>query len=203
MLISHSINDQNCFISGWTDKSMLEFCDSLIEYFQNSSYKRPGTVNRPHAACEIDKKFKESTDCPLLKNSEMWFRYNDFLQKSVDNYIKQYPWCNNYAPWTIIENINIQYYKPSEAYHSWHTERGHAFLPDCVRHLVFMTYLNDVTDSGETEFFHQNIKVKPEKGLTLIWPADWTHTHRGIPSPSQEKFIVTGWFSFYSKESNE
>ena len=44
----------------------------------------------------------------------------------------------------------------------------------------------------------KKIKVKPEKGLTLIWPADWTFTHRGIPSP-QEQYIVTGWLSFDSK----
>jgi len=59
-----------------------------------------------------------------------------------------------------------------------------------------MTYLNDVTDEGGTEFFHQKLKVSPEKGLTLIWPVDWTHLHRGVPSPTQEKYIITGWFSF-------
>ena len=59
-----------------------------------------------------------------------------------------------------------------------------------------MTYLNDITDDGETEFFHQKIKIKPEKGLTVIWPADWTFTHRGIPSNTQVKYITTGWMSF-------
>ena len=29
--------------------------------------------------------------------------------------------------------------------------------------------------------------------MTLIWPADWTFTHRGVPSPTQEKIITTGW----------
>jgi len=38
--------------------------------------------------------------------------------------------------------------------------------------------------------------VQPRKGLTLIWPADWTHHHRGVVSPTQEKYIITGWFSF-------
>ena len=57
-----------------------------------------------------------------------------------------------------------------------------------------MTYLNNVTDKGETEFLHQKLKIKPEIGKTLIWPTDFTHTHRGIPSPTQEKYIVTGWF---------
>ena len=59
-----------------------------------------------------------------------------------------------------------------------------------------MFYLNDVEDEGETEFYYQKLKVKPKKGLTLIWPADWTHTHRGIPSKTQEKYIATGWYSF-------
>jgi len=40
------------------------------------------------------------------------------------------------------------------------------------------------------------LKVKPEKGLTLIWPADWTFTHRGIPSMSETKYIVTGWYNY-------
>jgi hypothetical protein len=56
-----------------------------------------------------------------------------------------------------------------------------------------------VLDQGETEFFHQKIKFKPEKGLTLIWPADWTFTHRGIASLSEEKYIATGWLSFVDK----
>jgi hypothetical protein len=59
-----------------------------------------------------------------------------------------------------------------------------------------MTYLNDVYKGGETEFFHQQFKVTPKKGLTLIWPADWTYTHRGIVAPVEEKIIVTGWWNF-------
>jgi hypothetical protein len=59
-----------------------------------------------------------------------------------------------------------------------------------------MTYLNDINDGGETEFLYQNIKIKPKKGLTLIFPADWTFTHRGIASSTEEKFIVTGWYNY-------
>jgi hypothetical protein len=58
------------------------------------------------------------------------------------------------------------------------------------------TSLNDVTDQGETEWFYQKVKVKPERGLTVFWPTDWTFIHRGIASPSQEKYIATGWYSY-------
>ena len=33
-------------------------------------------------------------------------------------------------------------------------------------------------------------------GKILCWPCDWTHTHRGIVSPTETKYILTGWFSF-------
>ena len=62
-----------------------------------------------------------------------------------------------------------------------------------------MTYLNDVEDGG-TEFYYQKLKTKAKKGLTLIWPTDFTHTHRGIVSKTKEKYIVTGWFTLTLKE---
>ena len=62
------------------------------------------------------------------------------------------------------------------------------------RALVYMTYLNDVSNGG-TEFLYQEFKTEARKGLTLIWPAEWTHTHKGIVSPDKEKYIITGWFN--------
>ena len=94
--------------------------------------------------------------------------------------------------------LNQFHYFQMKGFFKWHCERGVGSEPITSRHLVFMTYLNDVTDDGETEFFHQKLKIKPEKGLTVMWPADWTFTHRGITSPTQEKFIITGWFNYLS-----
>jgi hypothetical protein len=101
--------------------------------------------------------------------------------------------------WVISEPINIQKYNPGCCYKIWHAERTNSHPIYTKRHLVFMTYLNDVTDQGETEFLYQNVKVQPKKGRTLIWPADWTHTHRGIKSPTQHKYITTGWLSYVEK----
>lgn len=140
----------------------------------------------------VDVNKKESTDC-ILRDDVLFNAYLNKLKLCVNLYKSHYPFVDRYSPWGIIEPVNIQHYKPNTAYHAWHTERTNAYT---TRHMVFMTYLNGVTDGGETEFYHQNIKVKPEKGLTLIWPADWTFTHRGIPSTTQEKYVITGWFSY-------
>ena len=63
-----------------------------------------------------------------------------------------------------------------------------------------MTYLNDVDneDGGSTVFTHYDLKVQPKKGLTLIWPAEWTHAHKGELLVKSSKYIITGWMHFPS-----
>ena len=42
---------------------------------------------------------------------------------------------------------------------------------------------------------YQKLITPAKKGLTLIWPVDFTHIHRGQIC-NQEKIITTGWFYF-------
>lgn len=85
-------------------------------------------------------------------------------------------------------------------YSVWHAEQGDRDA--ATRALVWMVYLNTVEDGGETEFLHQKIKIKPTRGTLVLWPASYTHVHRGNPPYSEEKYIVTGWghFPLYTKE---
>ena len=57
-----------------------------------------------------------------------------------------------------------------------------------------MTYLNNVKNGG-TEFKYQKLKTEAKEGLTLIWPTDFTHTHRGLVA-KETKYIITGWYTF-------
>lgn len=193
---SHLINQKNNFISAYYSDTLLS--DSIVKYFFDYADKHPGTLNysgNDKQGPGINDKIKKSTDAQLLDENLCQSFYNE-LQKCVDLYIEQYPWCNKSSPWSSLSLPNIQYYKPNEGYFDWHSERSSAAHPHSSRHLVYMLYLNDVTDKGETEFYHQKLKIKPEKGLMVIWPADWTFTHRGVPSPTQDKLIVTGWFNY-------
>jgi hypothetical protein len=175
----------------------VSICDEIIDYHKNSNRKVPGLCGGKKYYPEI----KKSTDVILDFDSLVFRKYSEQLQNVVDLYISNFEFCNTYSGWTIIEHASIQHYLPEEGFKAWHTERCSSHSPSNNRHLVFMTYLNDVDDKGETEWFYQKIKVKPKKGLTVIWPADWTYTHRGIVSPTQEKYIITGWFSFFNKEN--
>lgn len=172
----------------------ISICDNLINYHKNSNRKVPGRVG----AGEIQADIKQSTDVALDLGAER-NTYTSLLQEVLEKYMSIFSYSNYYCPFKIIETINIQHYKPNEGFKAWHTERITDELPRSARHLVFMTYLNDVSTGGETEWFYQNLKVKPKKGLTVIWPADWTHTHRGIPAPKENKYIITGWFNYVAK----
>jgi hypothetical protein len=58
-----------------------------------------------------------------------------------------------------------------------------------------MIYLNDMPDGeAETEFFHQRRRIKPTAGTVVIWPAGFTHTHKGNTVLTQDKYILTGWY---------
>lgn len=140
----------------------------------------------------VDKSKKHSLDVTIVPNYSLLIQAE--VEKLVETYTYYYSLETHVPKLAVTTHFNIQQYPLNGAFHKIHADRG--FSPsDRDRELVFMTYLNDVHTGGETEFMFYKLKVKPKKGLTLIWPAGWTHLHRGLPSPTTEKMICTGWFT--------
>ena len=94
-----------------------------------------------------------------------------------------------------ITGWKLQKSEKGGGYYKWHSELP-IFYPhwNTVRERfgVWMIYLND-TDTGYTDFYHQNLSVKPETGKLVIWPAYHTHRHRANPDLKEDKYIITGW----------
>lgn len=187
----HEINSDNNFIMGWYAED-TSFCDELIDWH----IKDPHNIKASGAIYNgdniINKKIKESLDSAFSIDTLSWLKYGDVLSTCRDLYTKRYDYsiCAGYS---IKSPFNVQWYPVGGGYKSWHAERVINHPNTVARHLVFMTYLNDVDDGG-TDFFYQNSTIKAEKGLTIIWPADWTFTHRSQVSFTKEKYVATGWF---------
>ena len=127
--------------------------------------------------------------------SEPWGDYRKHLQVCLDNYFKEYPESDTLQnTFNIHENYNLQWYAKGGGFKSWHLENA-GNLASIHRHLVFMTYVDDVPNAG-TCFKYQEMTTPCQKGLTLIWPAGWTHTHKGQITEDHEKRIVTGWWNY-------
>ena len=178
----------------------LEICDKLVKWFHsNKKFHGSGKVGGADGTGVIDIKKKQSTDFTFdlekgVQKVQVIRDYVSELQVMLGRYLQLYAFADHVDPYKVIEPVNIQYYKPNEGFRAFHSERDMYRVKD--RFLVFQTYLNTVEDGGETEFFYQQYKCKAVKGKTLIWPVEWTHTHRGIVSPTEDKYILTGWYSF-------
>jgi hypothetical protein len=170
-----------------------DLCERIVEHFEKSEFmQRPGSSGEEG---EVNTDTKVSTDINF--EGPLVTEYAQQLNTFIEQYKAKYVYCDEgHDPWSIFPRVNIQRYRPGEYYKKLHCEHNGTSGPSARRHLVFMTYLNDVSDGGETLFYYQNLHIRPTKGLTLIWPADWTFTHCGLVSNSETKYIVTGWISY-------
>jgi hypothetical protein len=113
------------------------------------------------------------------------------LQRCFDAYTNQYDILQNLT--IRSTHIKIQKTNPGEGYHIWHCEQNNG--EQANRCLVWAIYLNDIEEAGETEFLYQKLRVPPKENTIIIWPAAFTHTHRGnVVHGKKSKYIVTGWF---------
>ena len=126
------------------------------------------------------------------KVSDIFF---DGLQKCYDDYTQHYSVLKNDR--IIGTAMKMQRTDPGGGYHIWHSEQGNGVHADRV--LVYMLYLNTLTqeEAGETEFLYQQRRVQPTENTVVLWPAAFTHTHRGnTVFGDRSKYIVTGWFYY-------
>ena len=116
------------------------------------------------------------------------------LNQAKTEYVNTYSFLKK-LDWRLCPLYNLQGYDGSEeGYFSLHNEHTGMYP---YRMLAWMIYLNDAV-SG-TEFPYQNKTITPKTGRTVIWPAGWTHPHKGVIPNEGLKYIATGWFYFLPK----
>ena len=171
-------------------------CRHLINLFNHDSRRLPGTVGT-----DIENHdWKKSTDlgCHLDRDDE-FSEYNDIVRegviKGLDLYTQKYHVLNEGAQFYIYPHYNIQYYGDGDGYFSSHIE--YMPWPDTsfiYRLLAWMINLNDAQCG--TEFILQKQILQAQTGNLSIWPAYWTHHHKGVCPNVGDKYIVTGWCTY-------
>ena len=191
--IPNTANSPN-FISSWMLND-TDMCDEIVNFFEANPVEQSiGTIGGG-----INESQKKTTDIsikPKLLEQEKYKIFNTYIKNLVNcfnDYKEQWPFLNTIKG-VEIGTFNLQKYSPGGHFSAVHTERGSSATMHRV--LAFMTYLNDVEEGGETAFHHYDINVKPKKGKTIIWPAEWTHAHSGGVVKKGSKYIVTGWIQF-------
>ena len=167
----------------------LHECESIIENFE--SITQVGTKTDEKRIDNQRDYTSVGGDLRLRKYSSVY----DTLTTSIREYRKKHLSIDVTGDWKEVNVFNIQKYDPGQCFDEEHCEHGPCNMSS-RRVLAWMIYLNDVTEGGYTRFPNQNRRFQPRRGDLLIWPAYFTHTHHGIVSKTQTKYIATGWFTF-------
>lgn len=184
------------------------FCNELINHFEMVSTNQVGSSGGMYNFNRMKKNSIDISSNLFEDHSPIIETFRLKLFQGISEMIKVHPFKYlTYVPtWSVYNDFNIQKYNPGQGFYRTHCEHGPTAKDGngmySNRILSWMVYLNDVTDKGGTHFPIQNITLKARAGDLYIWPAGWTHMHHGIPSPSQTKYIITGWVNFdYTEEA--
>lgn len=187
------------FIGVFSDVYPDGFCEHLIEEFERNKSFGSGSDRQSSGDLKHHKNdyqiFANSRNIDFDKfqgndTKNMFFRG---LQHCFDVYTNEF---SNLKDVKInCNNMKMQKTSTGGGYHVWHGEQGNG--DQASRGLVYMLYLNTLPDyaNGETEFLYQQRRINPVENTMVLWPAAFTHAHRGNPVYGDNaKYIVTGWF---------
>ena len=179
--------DSETFIAVYGNCLEKSQCDLIIEKFE-SALKR--TVTLSTSDNSIDRK-----DIALFSHAVAQVEniIVQVMNECLSKYREEYH-CLDSLVQISSDEIKLQKTEPRGGFHKWHCEA--ARVETAKRVLAWTLYLNDIPEGeGETEFVWQGVRIVPKAGNFAIWPAAFTHVHRGNPVYSCDKYIATGWFS--------
>ena len=162
----------------------VEDCNILIGEFEKAKQSSITTIHDPNM------RRKDTSFLLYDSNKDLNDDFNQILNKYITQYTDDFPLLKDYK--FVSFHNKMQETELSGGYHNWHCENNEIMTSSRI--LTWLFYLNDVDEGGETELLYQSIRVKPKAGRLVIFPAYFTHAHRGNPPISNTKYIATGWY---------
>jgi hypothetical protein len=178
------------FIGYYENKFSDKLCDKLIKVFDKAEKNNSIGFQENNSKHRIDKIIDLQSQDHLYP--DLVFNCNLLIFDCVKDYVNKYPTIKDIKPYN--PKLNLQKTIAGGGFHNWHYEKCESMMSfDSDRTLVWMVYLNDDFEGGETEFIYYQKRIIPKKGTVLIFPPGYTHTHRGGMVINREKYILTGW----------
>ncbi|MCY4148038.1 MAG: 2OG-Fe(II) oxygenase [Gammaproteobacteria bacterium] len=165
-------------------------CREMIRRFEaNPGQQVQGRIGQD---ASLEESIKRSTDL-RISGREDWRDIDEVLKHSLTQGLSAVSGLHPFFGANRFHDIgyNLQKTEIGDFYH-WHIDAGPGQF--AKRQLVAIWYLNDCSGpGGETEFYFQNVSVRPEEGTLVLFPPFWTHLHRGRTLESGIKYIATTW----------
>jgi 2-oxoglutarate-Fe(II)-dependent oxygenase superfamily protein len=189
---SASMLDLRRYIRWYDDALPREFCEQMVRSFNNLArfHVRNGRGYRQGLE---DSSWTELDVTPLTDAG-----FHGFFMHQIDQYLARY---NSELELTIPIPPTSKYAELRMKRYAANGEEKFQPHFDSInqvanRYLVFLWYLNDVDDGGETEFVDLGVKVQARTGRLLIFPPYWMYQHAGLVPRSSDKYIVSTYMLF-------
>lgn len=198
------MEDEN-FIGIYESVISEETCSKITRYFdlkfESDLKNNKNSIRFGENDDHVGKNFTRYDKHLFLEEKNPVYK---LLISSVENcfskYVEKY-WVSKNIDVSFRE-VKLQKTPIKGGFHTWHCEANNIESVD--RCIAWMIYLNDIPEGeGETEFLWQKLRVQPKVGTCLIWPAYFTHHHRGNTIFTKEKYIATGWGVYNDVELEE
>lgn len=182
-----------------------EFCDKVIDTWESLTKSKEEKDNhdwsevglRRDKAIFMDTTNEETSEVENSLRGEVNSGVVRGLMPKVESYLKDVGIFNEV--YCTVTGVKVQKYDHTRGggYYAFHSEQSSKTENYLSRLLVYTVYLNDVPEGeGETEFLNQGFRYQPSKGDLVIFPAFFTHIHRGNPVYTVDKYIATGWLNW-------
>jgi hypothetical protein len=169
-----------------------EVCQNIIKFGEDKIKANFGKVEDREKRkdisvfLEVHESYTKSKEYTIVNNA-IRMAFKEFC----DNFLISRDY-NNYT----LQSHKFQKGEAGGGFYKWHFEADGLDVKN--RAFTWMIYLNTIENGGCTEFIKNKteiIKIKPEVGKFVFWPAGETHMHRGEPDLQETKYILTGWIN--------
>lgn len=165
-----------------------EICRTIITRFNGDGSKWPGRIIAS-GGLSYEGDIKHSWDLEIVNDGpwqDIFQAINPPIQACLTDYIARSPILRAFD--LQGSGYKIQMYPKNEGYFRWHADAIGRSTGDRV--VAMVLYLNDVAQGGETEFYHQGIRIPPKAGYLALFPAGWNYMDCAHVPTSGDKYII-------------
>ena len=179
------------FIQTYDNALSKKECEILVNQFEKSDKK---FVGKTSGGYKPDQKKCMQLCVDLSDQNVVSTIVRPNLISCIEKYKKKYcDYLHYTSKWRYNNEASFQKYDGEEdGYKIWHCEH-HPGESCNKRIMAWMFYVNDAKCGTE---FYNSPTVKAKTGRCVIWPAFWTHIHKGVTPNIGLKYIITGWISY-------
>lgn len=183
-----------------------EYCAEVVQFFEDN----PQLQHTGESGGGLNTEIKDTTDLNMFYRPELMERYGNFIlskfNEVVEEMLARLPYQNVFNAVGRVFNDDTEYTtcqiqkynKGTGHYNAYHFETdSYGTTP---RLFVFILYLNDVEEGGETELLYEQSFTKPKTGRVIVHPASFPFVHRGLTPISDDKYIITTWLAYSEKD---